>query len=339
MLKPTLISMICLFFVLKITAAARDCTTVRCKAPPEGCTLVQIPGNCCNYVCPSCNLYGEDCVPCTQGGRCVFSEGLCRNRRDRFIGGVIRNPRQCSSSSTCTYNGNQYSAGDKFPSIDNCNSCECGKGGSVSCTEMECVGCEHKGQKYNNGDSFKDSCNSCSCSNGEVMCTEIDCSVDLNPCEYNEQTYQSGDSFKAQDGCNTCTCTNGDVACTEMACEGGCEHKGQHYREGESFKDACNSCSCNSGGVVCTLMACTGCEYKGNYYEEGASFKDDCNTCHCGSDGSVGCTRMFCAHSECEYNGKKYSNGEGFPSSDGCNQCACTEQGVVCTLRACADKE
>jgi hypothetical protein len=40
---------------------------------------------------------------------------------------------------------------------------------------------------------------------------------------------------------------------------------------------------------------------------------------------------------QCTYEGKTYSAGESFPSSDGCNSCSCTADGLVaCTLRACA---
>jgi len=37
----------------------------------------------------------------------------------------------------------------------------------------------------------------------------------------------------------------------------------------------------------------------------------------------------------CLYDGVQYANDEGFPSSDGCNTCSCTNGEVVCTLMAC----
>lgn len=37
----------------------------------------------------------------------------------------------------------------------------------------------------------------------------------------------------------------------------------------------------------------------------------------------------------CEYDGKSYQDGASFPSSDGCNSCACDAGEVVCTARAC----
>ncbi|MHC1716615.1 MAG: hypothetical protein AB9915_01810 [Candidatus Dojkabacteria bacterium] len=37
----------------------------------------------------------------------------------------------------------------------------------------------------------------------------------------------------------------------------------------------------------------------------------------------------------CEYNGWAYSDKDTFASSDGCNQCACSNGQVVCTEMAC----
>ena len=39
----------------------------------------------------------------------------------------------------------------------------------------------------------------------------------------------------------------------------------------------------------------------------------------------------------CLYDGVQYANDEGFPSSDGCNTCSCTNGEVVCTLMACEE--
>jgi hypothetical protein len=38
---------------------------------------------------------------------------------------------------------------------------------------------------------------------------------------------------------------------------------------------------------------------------------------------------------DCQYAGKSHRVGDHFPSTDGCNQCSCTAQGVACTLIAC----
>lgn len=37
----------------------------------------------------------------------------------------------------------------------------------------------------------------------------------------------------------------------------------------------------------------------------------------------------------CTYEGKTYRHGEGFPASDGCNTCGCSNGEVACTLIAC----
>jgi hypothetical protein len=37
----------------------------------------------------------------------------------------------------------------------------------------------------------------------------------------------------------------------------------------------------------------------------------------------------------CSYNGKTYSDGASFPSTDGCNTCTCSASGVGCTKKAC----
>src|SRR5215218_6958194 len=39
----------------------------------------------------------------------------------------------------------------------------------------------------------------------------------------------------------------------------------------------------------------------------------------------------------CDYGGTSRAMGETFPSTDGCNSCSCTEAGVACTKKACAE--
>ncbi len=80
---------------------------------------------------------------------------------------------------TCEYNNQTYDAGQSFPDIDGCNNCTCNDDGSVSCTQLVCIG----------------------------------------TCSYNNERYDIGQTFPATDGCNTCTCMeDGSVACTEMYC-------------------------------------------------------------------------------------------------------------------------
>ena len=46
------------------------------------------------------------------------------------------------------------------------------------------------------------------------------------------------------------------------------------------------------------------------------------------------CDRMSLRDS-CSYGGRSHAVGETFASTDGCNACSCTSQGVACTTRAC----
>ncbi len=38
----------------------------------------------------------------------------------------------------CTYNGTGYQAGDRFDSIDGCNTCTCNANGSITCSKLTC---------------------------------------------------------------------------------------------------------------------------------------------------------------------------------------------------------
>ncbi|XP_045169491.1 U-reduvitoxin-Pr11a-like [Mercenaria mercenaria] len=41
---------------------------------------------------------------------------------------------------------------------------------------------------------------------------------------------------------------------------------------------------------------------------------------------------------DCDYDGTIHKSGDRFPSSDGCNNCFCTNGAVACTLRFCLPK-
>jgi hypothetical protein len=84
-----------------------------------------------------------------------------------------------------------------------------------------------------------------------------------------------------------------------------------------------------------------------------AACGDECNVCdaddancvetavlkQCDSDLQCVAEVAMCGggSGDCEYGGKVYNVGDGFPSTDGCNSCSCEEEGVACTLMACAD--
>lgn len=153
----------------------------------------------------------------------------------------------------CSYGGATYSPGASFPSSDGCNSCSCGPGGKVECTEKACL--------VDGGPPI-----------GSPM-------ADAGACTYGGKSYAEGANFPSSDGCNTCSCSGGGVACTRRACfpdagpaqpdaapakpdaaadaGGGCRLGDKVYRAGEAFSDGCNSCACTVGGqIACTARFC-----------------------------------------------------------------------------------
>lgn len=156
-----------------------------------------------------------------------------------------------------------------------------------------------------------------------------------------------------------------------------CEHKGESYAAGATFKDDCNDCSCQEDGtVVCTLKLCLptcgglndpGCP-DGQYCDYPAEAicgaADGTGVCRepseicaeiyqpvCGCDDKTYGNACEASRAQvsvlhegpcggCYYNGEVYELGDSFPSDDGCNQCGCSEGGLVaCTLRACAPEQ
>jgi hypothetical protein len=92
--------------------------------------------------------------------------------------------------------------------------------------------------------------------------------------------------------------------------------------DAEDGGDECDGGACDPGGEAGT----------GNTAGKGGSGKP-------GSGGSSAAGRGGGSGGGdgCDYAGKHYDVGDGFPSDDGCNTCSCTEGGLVaCTLRACA---
>lgn len=77
--------------------------------------------------------------------------------------------------------------------------------------------CVVDGQSYEVGDTFSDDCNTCTCeAGGSVSCTDIACS---DGCVFDGSFRDIGETFVAPDGCNTCTCiANDNVQCTTLGC-------------------------------------------------------------------------------------------------------------------------
>jgi len=100
-----------------------DCVTGDWCRPTEGGASECVPfvseGESCNgFVLPWTR---EQCEP---GLICVPSEPT---------GDV---PGTCA---TCNYNGEPKFEGESFPSDDGCNTCTCGAGGLIACTERACL--------------------------------------------------------------------------------------------------------------------------------------------------------------------------------------------------------
>ncbi len=94
-----------------------------------------------------CKLYGRHarCVPaaCTHGGKGYKPGQSFKVRCNTCVctaSGIVCTKMVCPPPpSTCTYGGKTYNHGQSFPSTDGCNTCSCGAGGAIACTEMACA--------------------------------------------------------------------------------------------------------------------------------------------------------------------------------------------------------
>jgi hypothetical protein len=130
----------------------------------------------------------------------------------------------------CSYGGYRLEPGDRVPSVDDCNSCQCPVTGAscsmnaeqpVICTNLDCTGaCSYAGRRYPSGESFPstDGCNQCSCANGTVSSDDAAC-----PCAPNQEGWRRYDKTNADD-CATIDfeCPTGSSVFTN-ACGCGCE--------------------------------------------------------------------------------------------------------------------
>ena len=218
---------------------------------------------------------------------------------------------------TCTYNGRTYPYNVTFMATDGCNECWCAGGNpTANCTGMRCA------------------------NDAAVIGLE----VGGKACSYDGKEYPSGATFPSTDGCNTCECLwFYEVACTMMACLG---DAGPPPTDALPAGDAANG----------------SCVYNGKTYPLDVYFiaADGCNDCHCGANGQVACTLKAClpdagpqgpdapfiadlaadSVKKTDAIGPCMSGTIAIPpggsTSDGCNTCMCSEQGVLaCTGRYC----
>ncbi|CRL03474.1 CLUMA_CG016287, isoform A [Clunio marinus] len=81
-----------------------ECAVADCARPPDGCTPIFIPGQCCpDYDCNSLHASDVNC------------------------------------HDTCTKDGQFYSIGSEIPSDDDpCSVCICSECGNIKCSTLEC---------------------------------------------------------------------------------------------------------------------------------------------------------------------------------------------------------
>lgn len=197
------------------------------------------------------------------------------------------------------------------------------------------------------------------CSGGQVQIGSDAQKLQTNPdgsatgngttCTWEGQTTRVGQSFKSADGCNDCACTSQGAACTERACVGGCNYGGKHYAEGASFpsEDGCNTCGCGANGAVaCTKRACVAPDAGPPTCGPnscGPALGMPNYTCADGTTAGPGACSLQ-ANNQCGWtitactcqDGTGNVRQVGDSWNDGCNSCACMQNGnVACTKMAC----
>ncbi|HTU60916.1 MAG TPA: hypothetical protein VMF89_20830 [Polyangiales bacterium] len=158
-------------------------------------------------------------------------------------------------------------------------------------------------------------------------------------CEYNGKGYPAGATFKDAEDCNDCGCQeDGTVVCTLMLCVDTCGGLNDPGCPDGQYCDFPVEAICGAadGTGICKEPS----EVCEDIYQPvcGCDDKTYGNACEASGAGVSVASEGPCGG--CFYNGELYEYGDSFPDADGCNQCSCTEGGLVaCTLRACAPEQ
>ncbi|GIY58000.1 hypothetical protein CDAR_284731 [Caerostris darwini] len=278
----------------------------------------------------------------------------------------------CPHCPKCTYNGKEYTNGQKWRSSNHsCETCAC-LNGIVSCSEKE----NCPGQK---------------CTHGHIP--EGDCCSPCIDCKYKSYTVLDKMQFSPpDDSCARCICNRGNITCVRETCpqllctatelpQGACcpvckgctNSLGQPVEHGQKWihhSDVCQECSCRDGASKCERIACkipcthpvmrpdvccpecNGCQVLGRIYPNNAEIPsaDSCRKCYCYKGNmeceSVSCPVMTCENpqkhpgnccptcEECHFQGVVVKDGETFqPQSDSCYSCTCDKGAVYCEKR------
>jgi hypothetical protein len=217
-----------------------------------------------------CSLDGE-----VYADGSIFSNGC--NDCSCQDGDVTCNARDCDDG--CTQGGRHYSAGEVFLAGDDCNTCTCAPGGSVTCTMKQCPSCGGAARAYADEVQAARKCDPLA--TGQCQATlpaEARCSCDVFVNGSNQRAIAAAKDAAALfdlGDCDRGSCTTCDApGIGYCAAEGLCAA----IREDEPRP-------CKVGGIV---------------YPSGASFPDltSCNRCSC-EDGQLSCTAVYCPLSEC----------------------------------------
>jgi hypothetical protein len=215
-------------------------------------------------------------------------------------------------------------------------------------------GCEFDDKSYRDGDSVasQDGCNQCFCSDGEVVCTAVDC---VDGCLHQGRLYQPFEQFPAGDDCNTCQCLeNGQVTCTMVECTVCGDIASEYARALEQAKSCdpheANPCSqAIVEGLVCSCEA-----YVNPRQTEAIAQLQALREPYAAAQCSQGATCGECQpplgarcslmegrceptyEASCKVSGVVYASGAGnIPDPVSCNTCQCLDGRLLCTEIAC----
>ncbi|CAH1798437.1 unnamed protein product, partial [Owenia fusiformis] len=213
--------------------------TYRCRKKKKNAPKVNGKkiGECCRYKqyrdCDALmsNVYTPN--KCQGGGsiRCPGTHKCFKGPANIFSMCCPMN-RRCTDEA-----GVEHKPADKpwKSHYDNCNKCECGKDGKITCTnKQKCSMCRVDGKKLSRGDFYWKDCKRCKCiSNKRSVCE--------GPCESGTMGMQSTFSPRStiNGGCNhqvkVSQCYHGEKG---QQCADTIEHK-LEFKESEEHDDAC----------------------------------------------------------------------------------------------------